>query len=67
MLRWSLALVRRCPGGCGARREGCPKCIQITACTAEPDKRLALDKLGADKVLGALVGPDAATIGKPLA
>lgn len=65
IVRWSLALVRRCSGGCRGRA-GCVRCLQITACHAEPEEQYLLDKLGADRVLAALVGPAAAkTFGAP--
>ncbi|MFO0588305.1 MAG: Zn-binding domain-containing protein [Polyangiaceae bacterium] len=54
-VRWSLALTRRCPGGC-TRRAGCLFCLQIRDCHSDPDGALDLDKAGADRVLAALVG-----------
>ncbi|MBK8257392.1 MAG: DUF1998 domain-containing protein [Polyangiaceae bacterium] len=69
-VRWSLALVRRCPGGCG-RTSGCLFCIQIRDCHSAPDDLLHLDKAGADRVLSLLVGEqeakrfDAPTKGAP--
>jgi ATP-dependent helicase YprA (DUF1998 family) len=58
-VRWSLALVRRCPAGC-ARRAGCLFCLQIKGCHSEPERALVLDKAGADRVLAVLVGEEEA-------
>lgn len=64
-VRWSLALVRRCPAGC-TRRAGCLFCLQIRDCHTAPDRALALDKQGADRVLALLVGEEEAKrIGAP--
>jgi DEAD/DEAH box helicase domain-containing protein len=57
--RWSLALTRRCPGGC-SRRSGCLFCLQIKDCRSEPEHALDLDKPGADRVLALLVGEEEA-------
>lgn len=56
-VRWSLALTRRCPGGC-TRRAGCLFCLQIRDCHSDPDRMLLLDKPGADRVLSLLVGEE---------
>lgn len=65
MTRWSLAIVRRCPARCRAR-EGCPRCLRITRCHAEPEREGDLDKVGADRVLAGLVGPaEAGSFGAP--
>ena len=55
VVRWSLALTRRCPRGC-KDRTGCPGCLRIARCHAEPDRHDDLDKPGADRVLALLVG-----------
>lgn len=62
--RWSLALTRRCPGRC-QERGGCPRCVRIAQCHAEPGDR-GLDKAGAERVLALLVEPkDAGGIESP--
>ncbi len=64
-VRWSLALIRRCPGGC-SRQSGCLFCLQIRDCHAEPERIAHLDKFGADAVLASLLGEAEATrLGPP--
>src|SRR5690606_27736000 len=59
VIRWSLALTRRCPRGCD---DGCPGCVRIRRCHAED--RGELDKQGADRVLALPVGEaEAASFG----
>lgn len=58
-VRWSLALTRRCPGGCD-RRTGCLFCLQIRDCHSPPDRALLLDKPGADRALSLLIGEEEA-------
>lgn len=53
VIRWSLALTRRCPRGCH-QPSGCPGCVRTLRCHAEHPGDL--DKLGADAVLAKLVG-----------
>ena len=55
IVRWSLALTRRCPGLCRGAA-GCARCIRIARCHAEPARHGDLDKVGADRVLALLVG-----------
>lgn len=65
VIRWSLALTRRCTGACRSR-EGCPRCLRITRCHAEPERAAALDKQGADRLLAAILGEaEAKTFGPP--
>lgn len=60
LVQWSLGLTRRCPAYC-RRREGCPRCVQIARCHAEPEAVRALDKFGADRVLALLLGEKASS------
>jgi ATP-dependent helicase YprA (DUF1998 family) len=53
--RWSLALCRRCPANCGSPT-GCPRCLQIQRCHAEPARQQLLDRAGAQRVLAELLG-----------
>jgi ATP-dependent helicase YprA (DUF1998 family) len=53
--RWSLAIVRRCPAGCRVA-SGCPRCLRIARCHAEPDNVGTLDKPTADRTLSLLLG-----------
>lgn len=55
VIRWSLALTRRCPRGCRARA-GCYGCVRILRCHSEHQDDL--DKPGADAVLAKLVGDE---------
>jgi hypothetical protein len=55
LVRWSLAIVRRCPAGC-KEPQGCPRCLRIQRCHAEPERNTHLDKLGAARILS-LIGP----------
>lgn len=56
LVKWSLAILRRCTGACTAR-EGCPRCLRVTRCHAEPDRRGALDKPAAERILLLISGP----------
>lgn len=58
MAGFSLAIVERCPRRCKAKT-GCPSCLRITNCHAEPDEMMLLDKPGVVALLRKMLGTSA--------
>ncbi|HRI72420.1 MAG TPA: DUF1998 domain-containing protein, partial [Polyangium sp.] len=58
MVGFSLAIVERCPRRC-KDSAGCPACVRIVNCHAEPHELELLDKPGVTKLLRVMLGADA--------
>ncbi len=55
MAGWSLAIVNRCPKRC-KETTGCPSCLKIMRCCAEPHEMDVLDKPGVAELLRKMLG-----------
>jgi len=55
MAGWSLAIVNRCPKRC-KEATGCPSCLKIMRCHAEPHEMDVLDKPGVAELLRKMLG-----------
>lgn len=59
MAGFSLAIVERCPRRC-KESTGCPSCLRIVNCHAEPDEMNVLDKQGVMELLRKMLGTEVA-------